>query len=327
MSKPQRGVFALFSAVLAATTLMSPAAADVANPPWPSKCPLKVGLLVDQSDSMASRFSDVREATRNVVDALRDKPSEVSLVGFGTTARVFGTAVPVANDDDRHRLKDEIDQLDTGTDVGGATNWQAALAAVQPLDLDVVVLITDGQPTTYGVPAQDDREQALPQAAAAADTLKSAGTRVVAVGIELDTSAAANLAAVTGPAVDQDYFASDTRGLLRQLYNIVASSCGVHIDALPRPEPAQFPWTDVLLYAGAVLLAIALAGLFLHLRRRTPRVQPTVPRQPRKVVAPTLAHDDLVRELRKDDPPPPARRSRSLDFLQDPKPPTTKDNP
>ena len=60
---------------------------DAPNPPWPSHCPLRLGLVVDQSESMAARFGEVREAASNVVDALRDKHSEISIIGFGTGRR------------------------------------------------------------------------------------------------------------------------------------------------------------------------------------------------------------------------------------------------
>src|SRR5947207_11443677 len=83
------------------------------NPPWPSSCPLRLGLVIDRSSSMASRFDKVREAASNVVDSLRDKPSRVTIIGFGTAAEVLWPDVDVSNDDARHRLKDQIGDLDT----------------------------------------------------------------------------------------------------------------------------------------------------------------------------------------------------------------------
>jgi hypothetical protein len=318
----------LFSLVVAVLLLCAPAAAAAqGNPPWPARCPLKLGLLIDQSDSMDSRFGEVREATRNVIDALRDKPSEVTIIGFGTTARTIRSGVDVSDADRRRSLKDDVDELSTGDATGGATNWDAALAAAHPLDLDVVVLISDGLPTAYGDPAVDTPEQPLTVAVATADRLKSSGTRIVAVGIDLQAGADQNLEAITGPTAGQDYFTSDTRGLLRMLYGIVASSCGVPLAALPTPEPGVFPWLEAVLGALAVSAVIALAAIVRHRRRRASAAPPP-PQRAASSPAPAAAidHGGVANRLR-EKPSPPAPRSMSLDFLQDPKPPTTKENP
>src|SRR5947208_2641386 len=84
--------------VLAVCTLLSvplmllpagmAAAATTTEPSWPSRCPLKVGLLLDRSSSMAPTFKTVRSSASDLVDALRDQPSQVVVVGFGTKADV-----------------------------------------------------------------------------------------------------------------------------------------------------------------------------------------------------------------------------------------------
>ncbi|MEU4742624.1 vWA domain-containing protein [Actinosynnema sp. NPDC023658] len=336
-----------------AVVLLAPpatAAQDVTNPPWPARCPLAVGLLIDQSDSMSGRFGEVRQATRNVVDALRDKPSKVTIIGFGTEARTIRSGVDVSDDSSRRRLKDDVDLLDVGEGTGGATNWDAALAAAAAQDLDLVVLITDGMPTAYGDPARDGPDTPLTAAVATADRLKRAGTRVVAVGIDLAPGADANLAAITGTRTEQDYFTGEQSSLLRRLYDILASACGVPFEALPKPEPAVFPWRDALLAALAAVSLIGLLAFLLYRRRRHP-VRADGPVQPNKADAPAVidhAHlaqrlldsrksadaGDDGREARRDseggegggDKTPPARRrSMPLDFL-DRKPPTKKDN-
>jgi hypothetical protein len=344
-------MFGRVSAALAVVALVAPpatAARDVANPSWPARCPLAVGLLIDQSDSMSGRFGEVRQATRNVVDALRDKPSKVTIIGFGTEARTVRSDVDVSADDSRRRLKDDIDLLDVGEGTGGATNWDAALAAAATHDLDLAVLITDGVPTAYGDPAQDGPDAPLTAAVASADRLKRAGTRVVAVGIDLATGADANLAAVTGPQAEQDYFTGEQSSLLRRLYEILASACGVPFEALPKPEPAVFPWRDALIAVLAAALVIGLLAFLLYRRRRVP-ARTDGPVNPTKVDAPAaIDHAHLAQRLRDSgkgvrardgggkapsnseaggggDPTPPARRSMPLDFL-DRKPPITKDN-
>ncbi|QQQ78184.1 VWA domain-containing protein [Saccharothrix sp. 6-C] len=339
------------AALLAVALVAPPATAEqaVPNPPWPARCPLAVGLLIDQSGSMSGRFGEVRQATRNVVDALRDKPSKVTIIGFGTVARTVRSDVDVSDDDSRRQLKDDVDLLEVGEGTGSATNWEAALAAAAAHDLDLVVLVTDGVPTAYGDPAQDGPDTPLAAAVATADRLKSAGTRVVAVGIDLATGADGNLAAVTGPQAEQDYFIGEQSSLLRRLYDIMASACGVPFDALAKPEPAVFPWRNALLAALAVVVAIGLLAFLLYRRRRVP-VRVDEPVRPTKADAPSaIDHAHLAQRLRDsgkgvdaphsgggtgrssepgeggDDPTPPARRSMPLDFL-DRKPPTKKDN-
>ncbi|KOV90037.1 vWA domain-containing protein [Nocardia sp. NRRL S-836] len=356
---PQRGPLVLLLAVLATVMVPAHAAAqDVPNPPWPKACPLKLGLLVDRSDSMGARFDDVREATRNVIDALRDKRSEITVVGFGTVAGSVGSAVDVSDEDARRRLKDDVDDLETGGDVGGATNWEAALSAVRPLDLDVVVLITDGVPTVHGNPPQQDGEPALAAAKTAADQLKSAGTRVVAVGIDLAAGGEENLAAVTGPVAGQDHFTGGNASLLRQLYDIVAASCGVAVADLPTPEPAVFPWKEVLLGLLALLLLVGVIALVRNRGRVRTTPHPVRKSVPVKTSPDRIGHQDLVQDLRgrpRQDQPaqdhaphgptgshdgvqkmpdrqaePPRekpRRSMSLDFLSDPSHPEKKDQP
>ncbi|MCP2167104.1 von Willebrand factor type A domain-containing protein [Goodfellowiella coeruleoviolacea] len=313
-------IAALFLATLITATPEAVALAEP-NPPWPGHCPLRITLVIDQSDSMNVRFPQVREATKNVVDALRDKSSTVTVVGFGTAAATIRSSVDVSDEDSRHRLKDDIDGLGTAS---GATNWDAALATAEGRHQDVVVLVTDGMPTVYGDPARDGPDDPVVVAAATADRLKRAGTRVAAVGIELAPDAEANLRAITGPEPDQDYFVGEQSSLLRTLYEVVASACGVPFEALPKPEPSVFPWSAALTGTAAVAALVTMIAWVLHRRRRPPAAVASEP--VRRGNTPTaIDHQDLTRKLRDENAAAP-RRSMSLDFL-DRQPPNTKDNP
>lgn len=286
-------------------------ASAVPNPDWPAACPLRLGLVVDRSSSMADRFDEVREAARNVVDSLRDKPSELSIIGFGTTAEVVMSAVDVSDENARADLKARIGELGPYEDDNGATNWEAALDTAHELRLDVVILVTDGFPNVYGDPVQEG-PQAVAAAVTAADRLKSDGTRLAAVGIDLAQGAENNLEQITGPSPGQDYYATDTAGLLRQLYGIVASSCGVAIAALPQPEPPEFPWTRAILGALGGLILIALAAFVLHRRRNSAVAGAPAPARANRTVAggPRIDHTDLARQLRADRPTPPTTKDR-----------------
>lgn len=274
------------------------------NPPWPARCPLRLGLVIDQSSSMEARFGDVREAARNVVDSLRDKPSEVSIIGFGTDAEVISSAVDVSDDGARHQLKDQIDALDAHDGDNSATNWEAALAAARELDLDVVILMTDGFPNVYGNPVQEGPE-AIAAAVTAADQLKSEGTRVTAVGIDLASGGEDNLQVITGPGRGDDYYVTGTAGLLRQLYGIVASSCGVPLAALPQPEPPDFPLLHTILGTVAGLALLTFVAFLFHRRRAAATGRPAKdrPRSGSITRDQRIDHSHLTRQLRGSDHP------------------------
>jgi len=276
---------------------------EVANPHWPARCPLRLGLVIDQSSSMAPRFDDVRTAARNVVDSLRDKKSAVSIIGFGTDAEVISQDVDVSDDDARHELKDQIDALDAHEGDASATNWEAALIAARSLHLHVVILMTDGLPNVYGNPAQEGSE-AVTAAATAANQLKSGGTRIAAVGIDLAPGGEGNLRIITGPDRGNDYFVTDTSGLLHQLYVIVARSCDVPITRLPKPEPPDFPWLPTILGALAGLALLTFIAFLL--RRRGAAAGPRAPaRAGRGVVADQrIDHSHLTKQLRGNKNPP-----------------------
>ncbi|KAA2261290.1 VWA domain-containing protein [Solihabitans fulvus] len=346
-----RVVFAIFALLLSTGLCVSRstvAVAQVANPAWPSQCPLKLALMVDQSTSMTPRFDAVRDAARNVVDALRDKHSEVTLIGFGSGATVVTPLVDVADTSARDRLKNSVDDLGPLSGWDGGTNWEAALTTVRKMSVNVAVLLTDGEPTEYDtrVPGVGgEAEMPLAAAVVAADQLKASGTRLVAVGIELDAGAADNLAKITGPVQGQDYYPSDLTNLLHQLYAVIASACGVPVSTLPAPEPPSFPLARTVLGALAVLCLAALVGFLLHRRRRV-AVPKTSGPTPIRVVDPTISHDDVLKRLgigdsgvkptestqaaenavvddrttpdaEKPETSQPARRSMSLDFLRE----------
>ncbi|HEU5474856.1 MAG TPA: vWA domain-containing protein [Actinophytocola sp.] len=295
----------LVGVVCAALIAMSGSASataqpSVPNPPWPSRCPLRLALVVDQSSSMSARFDDVRDAARNVVDSLRDKRSEVTIVGFGTTAEVIRSAVDVSEDDARHQLKDRIGELTAHGGDDSATNWEAALTVAGNARFDVVILVTDGLPTAYGDPVREGDQEAVDAAVAAADRLKAGGARLVAVGIELRPEGERNLRIITGPTRGEDYYVTDTAGLLRQLYGIVASSCGVPITQLPQPESPEFPWLETILGTLGGLVLIGLAAIALH-RKRSGREQYPARDRRAPVAGPNIDHSHLVKQLRADD--------------------------
>lgn len=247
------------------------------QPSWPARCPLTVGLLVDRSSSMASSFAEVRGASKDLVDALRGRHTQVTIIGFGTAADVLLPLTDVARQDARRRVKSAIGDLDALSGDQAGTNWDAALQLAGQFDLSVVVILSDGDPTVSGAAVgggavrSGDPEAALAAARVSADRLKTAGTRVVPVGIGLRAGSEQHLAAISGPVPGDDYYSTNLTGLRRQLYDIASKSCGIPVAALPTPEPPGFPLREALVLTFLVLAGLLGAGLLVQRLRRGPR--------------------------------------------------------
>jgi von Willebrand factor type A domain len=332
------------NAFIAATMLLvlvvaRPAnAAPVPEPAWPAKCPLRVGLLLDRSASLAAGFDDVQQASQDLVDALRDHPSEVMIAGFGTTASVVHPLTNVSTKSGRSAVKKSIRDLTTfsnGSGQGG-TNWEAALQIAESSELQIAVILTDGIPNVYGSPVQQAEQgddSALVAARKVSDRLKRSGTRVVPVGIELGEGGVENLVAISGLTPGDDYFLTRVNVLRGELYQIAAKSCGVPVAALPTPEPPAFPLRNIIigLVVGVALLVAAGLGINRIRNGMKPQTSTPVAAPPAPVRDRILRVSDLtgsvgasrttLSEPEVDDPvsqPPAKPRSMSLDFLRRP---------
>jgi von Willebrand factor type A domain len=279
-----RYALVLFTAGIGVLLSGMPAAwADIPNPSWPRHCPQRIVLAVDLSESMEPNLDAVKQSARNLIDALRGAPNEVAVVTFGTNAVVSVPATNVSVDDERQRVKKDIDDLSLLRGNDGGTNWDAALTTVRTLRPTVVVLLTDGLPTAHGQPATGG-SGSLDFAVRAADALKGDGTRVVGLGLGLLPENVGNLAAVTGPANGDDFYQTDASGLLNKLYDIASKACGIPVPALPSPEPGTFPIMPVI-GAGVVAVIAAVGGGILLSRRRFPAAAVSTS-------APSIAADD-----------------------------------
>lgn len=303
---------ALATTYLAVLLAHPPAArADTPNPPWQQQCPQRIALVVDLSESMEPNLDAVKQSARDLIDALRGAPNEVAVVTVGTNAVVAAPATNVSADDERQRVKEEVDDLDLLRGNLGATNWDAALTTVRDLQPDVVVLLTDGQPTAHGQPASGGSGPLDPEhlgsAVRAADALKSSGTRIVGLGMGLPPDNVGNLVAVTGPTAGDDFYQTDASGLLAKLYEIASKACGVPVIALPQPEPGTFPLIPVI-GAGVVAVVASVVGGMLLSRRRSGTTVVSTPAA-RPLPDPTISLDDLppVSSITAGDDPDPER--------------------
>jgi len=207
----------------------------------------------------------------------------------------------------------------------GGTNWEFALETAATLQPDVVLLLTDGQPTAHGDPYSsagvvDDRTDpsaAVTAAVLAADSMRVNGVRLVGLGIGLTSNFISNLAEVTGPTPDDDYYetGSDASGLLSRLYDVASKSCGIPVAALPQPEGGNVPVAAIV--AGIVgLLLLAVLGGYLLSRRKSAAVATTM--KSSKLPDPTIKRTyvpprSLLQETPLERPPsPPVRTTRHL---------------
>ncbi|NJJ04464.1 LPXTG cell wall anchor domain-containing protein [Corynebacterium coyleae] len=183
------------------------------NPELAKKCGLKVAIVADLSTSLkyadTNGFQASRTAASAMVDALAGTPTEVGIYHFSRTAGTDTEAVSVQDPQGVQTVKNAIAKWRDPTEKDkseGATNWEAGLKAVQNQNYDVVYFITDGMPTwddTGWQKAGEDgtgayvQEKSLNQAIIAANALKSDGTRIVPLMVDLTLKA--------GNTVTRDY--------------------------------------------------------------------------------------------------------------------------
>jgi hypothetical protein len=206
-----------------------------ANPPWPSRCGVRVSLVLDVSGSISpDELSTMKAASLHFVDALAGSPSSIAVDSFATAAPAAGNAnhtpVSVESVTGVQTVKAAIAALTATSGDDQYTNWDAALRAAALDDSEVVLLFTDGNPTVHAVPAVyppvvTDLDQ-IEGGVLSANALKAAGTRVVAVGIadSADISPQ-NLRAVSGPVDGSDYAVTSFAGLEQVFRDLADTLC------------------------------------------------------------------------------------------------------
>ncbi len=182
-----------------------------ANPVLAPGCGLDVGLLIDRSGSIANAGAQehMRSAARGVVEALTGTPSRVGVWSFGNVSAAgpgdpAHPAIPLTEiggpraRDGQAAIVAVIDSIPfTGSE---ATNWDSALRAVHEASLrsgsapDLLLVLTDGQPTVFGdAPRLDPftEDVDIDAGIISANLVKADGTRIFALGIgaEIDTAA------------------------------------------------------------------------------------------------------------------------------------------
>ena len=207
------GVLSLIAALL---VVLGPAAQADA-----SAC-TDVILVLDESGSIGSNETQVRDGVAGFLDALRGKGIKAAIVEFGSSAtQVVGyTRVNGANNSSLFLPylygTSGGHHYDSPSQNGAWTNWDDALDHVEHLNgadhvAPLVLFITDGDPTAYnrdrpgedgGITTGGVSLEALNRAIEEADAVKSQGSHILAVGVGVALSNSASqdrLKAVTGP--------------------------------------------------------------------------------------------------------------------------------
>ena len=197
-------------------------------------------MVVDQSTSVSSsEMTQFRTALNSFVEALSGTSSKGAVYTFGTTAARTQELTSI----DSSALASAITRATTYNSTTKYTNWDAAFRTVAQDNVvtggvptyDLVLLLTDGDPTTFAPsnPAATTnfngtvRFQPNAEAIFSANTVKSAGTKVVGVGVGMSTNSDLNLKAVSGPNINSDYFLSTNfAGLSAKLKKIATINCG-----------------------------------------------------------------------------------------------------
>jgi uncharacterized protein YegL len=188
------------------------------NPNLPPRCGINVMLVLDESGSIGSsgQTETVKNATRAFLDALSGTGAKVSIIDFSSSAARpvdYTTVTPetIASTFNPY--------LATGYRPNGYTNWEAAFkkvheanhqvtaASPQPTLADLVVFITDGDPTARNTATgqqtglTEGDVTAMRPAEAQADLVKGDGSHVFALDVGAAVtkqSSADRLTAVSG---------------------------------------------------------------------------------------------------------------------------------
>lgn len=234
---------------------------------------------MDLSGSIGTQLPNAKAAVDSFVDALIGTPSRVALFSFdltspGSGGRNYPDLRSVRTRADATTVRDLYKNWNTGS----GTNWDAGLYRVatvsQASQYDVVIVLTDGNPTSFGTgsaPNQhgSNRLRDIEAGIFSANLIKANGTRVVTVGVGRGAEGISNLnlQAISGPVLGKDYFQVGSYDLAaRTLAQLAKGNCEGSIDVVKRVIPASAsiptnPTNDQLLRISAPAEGWQINGL------------------------------------------------------------------
>jgi hypothetical protein len=205
----------------------------VSNPSMAQACGLDIALVIDNSLSIdSSEMSQMKSALTAFVDALSGTPTEFSVTRFSSSAQVVQSFSSSAT-----TVKAAINGVSTSS---GYTNWEDALLKANSTlpnraNPNLVIFATDGDPTTSNTIGGLDTNQPnahLSPAISAANTIKTGGTRILALGIGLGGSSVDRLKSISGPnantgnVLTSDVISSNFSTLAADLATFASQTCG-----------------------------------------------------------------------------------------------------
>lgn len=217
------------------------------NPPFPQTCGIEMAMVFDTSSSISSaEMADFRNAAQLFVgnSGLGGTPSQATMFEFNTTARTLNSGLPYdlaipgsASGNSGYLGAAALIGAELQGAGSGYTNWDAALRLVKATsNYDLVLFLTDGDPTTHGNGSSTSTNvqfRMVEQAVLSANALKNSSapaggaTKIVGIGVGLSSHSDLNLRAITGPTPGDDYFlAGDFAQLEGLLAEIALKNCG-----------------------------------------------------------------------------------------------------
>ena len=191
------------------------------NPALPNSCGLDIALVMDSSGSInESELGTMKNALTEFVNAfLPGTPTEFSVIDFDNTATVTQTFTSNGTD---------IVAAIAAPSSGGFTNWEDALIKADSTfdprqdHPNLVVFASDGNPNRKGNNISVSEPEAVNAAMVIANSLKTSGTKIIALGIgdQLDVP---NLEKISSPA---DVYTSNFDTLAADLADIATQMCG-----------------------------------------------------------------------------------------------------
>ncbi|WP_257478977.1 SpaA isopeptide-forming pilin-related protein [Acidipropionibacterium jensenii] len=220
-------------------------AASLNNPEASTKCGQNIALVLDQSGSMiGTKQTNLKSAAHATIDALTGTPSTLAIYTFSQKTGNAQSSTSTLTSTSAGSLHSFVDGLDAPS---GATNWDAGLyqVAQSTTKYDMVIFLTDGAPTVYRSDGAGAGSYAYFQYVEhgifSANAIKHKGTRLVGVGIGLNTTAggAANLSAVTGPTPNSDYYQQSDDNFGTTLKQLASGACASQLNITKQLQDAN----------------------------------------------------------------------------------------
>lgn len=222
------------------------------NPTAPQKCGINMAVVYDLSNSVTrpanetepTLMSKYKAAGVKFVDALTGTPSSIALHTFASTAPAQNSstngsnnaALPltsVAQANGASIVKNKINGFGAVSDPQtGGTNWDQGLSQVGSA-YDVVLFLTDGEPTFYGNGLYGSSNQSadlrkVEESIHSANKIKASGAKVIAVGIGPGVNSTANvqrLKLISGTEEGTDFFTTGFDQLGTKLTELATKDC------------------------------------------------------------------------------------------------------